>query len=107
MKLSAIDIQIVDEFEPFFDGFGDMPGMRTVISVSFRGAIYDVAYVHSADGYDEEYDNACYELDGGYLTGALIEAEEGLSPQDAEEIINCACASVIEADGGVVLGYSA
>ena len=123
-KISSKDIQIVEEYEPFFDEYGSMPGERTVISVSFQGKIYDVAYVHSAvDGYDEEEDNACFRLDGGDLIYTLVEAIGEMTPQEAIEARNCgrtatfveeaealingACASVIEADGGLVIGYSA
>jgi hypothetical protein len=111
MKPSADEIQIIDEYEPFLDLYGDMPGMRTVVGVRFRGKIYNVAYVHSAiDGYDEETDNACFALDGAGLTGALVEAmgeEWPLGREEAEALINSACARVVETDGGVVLGYSA
>lgn len=105
MKPSTTDIQIVDVYETIFDLYS----YRTVIDVRFRGAIYKVAYVQSlADGYNEEEDDACFKLDGGRLTDALIEALGGFAGrEEAEELINGACASVIEDDGGVVQGYSA
>ena len=105
MKLSAKDIQIVDVYEKSFDLYS----YRTVIDVRFRGMIYEVAYVHSlADGYNEEDEDACFELEESCLIDALIEAMGGMASRDeAEELINSACAPVIEADGGIVLGYSA